>query len=463
MIPLEIKAETRSPESSSTGVGIYTCSDGCWLQLPHGYQKGNTASENRTIAVEIYRMLFRFAEICRHNDSSLVRPKKPDVEGSLRASDGLAYQRPAGAVFPNFSFRLISALRELFSLLRTPTILSLKPQNAPSYGHFDWRQIEKQLHRAMYLPDGTPMFNAMDAPRPILRDQTADIVGMACWVARDACAQFLNQDLQSIAGSGLAREWGALADDFSERYLGRFQSLFADPTGKTCQELLHVLLEIDRRTPFKSPCYLDIFDLLEPILSYHVCGDGGDVWAMEGFAYAWESICLDYAIGMFGKQSEQEIFTCDVKYLDRTIIDQETLQYWNMNRIEVFSRNARDRRPDLIIKNAEQGTWRVIDFKYYSENELPKTKQRPFHQDYEFYKVAQDLDNLEAYGLLLTTSKHNVDLEKITYEIWAPGAKVGAKTWALESHDKSHWNIRVVHMETPKLVKAYCKKFRMWE
>src|SRR5450830_383698 len=430
--------------------------------FPLGYEGTNQAGR-RAKAVDIYRMLFRFAEVCERNKCSVDLKKSPSPEGGITASQGLDNQRSTEQELPNFSFRLITALRKLFSLLRTTTILSLQPQAAPCDGHFDWRQIEKQLHRAMYLPDGSPLFEGMNALRPVLRDQTADIVGMACWVARDASVQFLGEDLQSIAGSGLAREWEALADDFAERYLHHFQSLFSDSTGKTCRELHHFLHQIDQHTPFKSHRYLDLSDLLEAILSYHFIGDGGDGWAMQGFAYAWEGICLDHVIDCFKKQQKCEIFTCDVEYLDRTVIDRKLLESWQTNRKDVFSRNARDRRPDLVIKDVEQGSWRIIDFKYYSESELPTNQQwRPSHKNYQYHKPAQDLDNLEVYGLLLANSKHCVDFKKITYEIWVPGSTARTSAWVLESRDKSQWHIDVVRMETPKLVNAYGKKFRMW-
>lgn len=462
MASLVIGADNRPLESKFPFGGISAGKGGGLLYWPHGYE-GTNEAENRVNAVDIYRMLFRFAEVCERKECATNLQKEPNPDGSITASGGLDYRRSSALALPDFSFRLITALRELFSLLRTPTILALQSQAAPCYGHFDWRQIERQLHRAMYLPDGTPVFDAMDVPQPVLRDQTADIIAMACWVARDASVNFLGENLQSIAGLGLAREWETMADDFAERYLRRFQSLFSDTSGKTCRELHHVLLEIDRRTPFKSPRYLDLSDLLEGILSYHVCGDGGDVWAMKGFAYAWESICIDHAIETFGKQQGSEIFTCDDEYLDRTTVDGETLKDWNTNRIEVFSRNARDRRPDLVVKNEEGGTWRVIDFKYYSESELPTTqKKRPLHEEYTFCKPAQDLDNLEAYGLLLATSIHEVDIDKITYELWVPGAKASSTVWTLQSLNKSQWGIEVVRMETRELVKAYGSKFRMW-
>lgn len=373
MVSVAIGDNIRPPETMFSFEG--TDAGRAWgsLYLPYGYDDTNEG-ENRVIAVEIYRMLFRFADVCGRKKCITNLKKEPDTEGSMTAPHGLSYRSSSEPTLPDFSFRLITALRELFSLLHIPTILTLQARAAPYHGHFDWRHIERQLHRAMYLPDGTPVFHAMDAPQPVLRDQTADIIGMACWVARDASVNFLGENLQSIAGAGLAREWEAMADAFAERYLRRFQSLFSDSSGKTCRELRHVLLEIDRHTPFRSSRYLDLFDLLEAILSYHVCGDGGDVWAMNGFAYAWESICLDHAIDTIGKNHGHEIFTCDDQYLDRAIVDQETLKGWNTNRLQVFSHNARDRRPDLVIKNEEEAKWRVIDFKYYSENELP-TKQ----------------------------------------------------------------------------------------
>lgn len=461
MVSLAIKEDARTPEIKFSFEANTVGKGGSSLYLPYGYENINEGGD-RVIAVEIYRMLFRFADVCRRNKHSTDLKKEPDPEGNITAPHGLDYRRSSEPTLPDFSFRLITALRELFSLLCTPTILTLRPQAVPYHGHFDWRQIEKQLHRAMYLPDGAPVFHAMDAPQSVLRDQTVDIVGMACWVARDASVNLLGESLQSIAGSGLGHEWGAIADDFAERYLGRFQSLFSDSSNKTCRELRHILLEIDRHTSFRSPRYLDLFDLLEAILSYHVFGNGGDIWAMSGFAYAWESICVDHAIDTIGKQKGYEIFTCDDEYLDRAIVDQKALRNWNKNRLEVFSRNARDRRPDLVIRNKDGTKWRIIDFKYYSESELStEQKQRPTHDDYRFCKPAQDLDNLEAYGLLLATSRHHVDPKNITYEIWVPAAKAGFKSWTLKSPYKSQWCIKVMQMESRELVKAYGNKFRM--
>lgn len=461
--PLQIGEYTQPPERRPSSERSNKLKGDCLPLFPYGYEETKQAG-SRVNAVDIYRMLFRFFEVCERNKCTIDLKKSLSPEGSTTAPQGLDYQRSSEQELPNFSFRLITALRKLFSLLRTPTILSLQSQVAQCDGHFDWRQIERQLHRAMYLPDGSPLFDGMDALRPVLRDQTADIVGMACWVARDASVQFLGEDLQSIAGSGLAREWETLANDFAERHLHRFQSLFSDSTGKACRELRHVLHQIDQRTPFKSHRYFDISELLETILSYHVIGDGGDVWAMKGFAYAWEAICLDHAIDFFGRQQGCEIFTCDVEYLDRTVIDENSLESWHTNRKDVFSRNARDRRPDLVIKDVERDSWRVIDFKYYSESELPTKQQlRPSHKNYQFYKPAQDLDNLEVYGLLLATSRHSVDLKKITYEIWIPGAKASSSAWVFGPCNKSKWCIDIVRMETPKLVNAYGKKFRIWE
>lgn len=461
MVSLEIKDDARPSEMKFSFGDNVVDKGSSSLYLPYGYKNTNEG-EVRVITVELYRMLFRFANVCERNKHSTDLKKEPDPEGTLRTPHGLDYRRSPEPTGPDFSFRLITALRELFSLLCTPTILTLRPQAAPYHGHFDWRQIEKQLHRAMYLPDCTPVFHAMDAPQPVLRDQTVDIIGMACWVARDASINLLGESLQSIAGSGLAREWGAIADDFAERYLGRFQSLFFDFSNKTCRELRDVLLEIDRQTSFQSSRYLDLFDLLETILSHHVRGDSGDMWTMNGFAYAWESICLDHAIDTIGKQIGDKIFTCDDEYLDRTIVDQKELKNWKMNGLDVFSRNARDRRPDLVIRNEDGSKWRVIDFKYYPENELPtEQKQRPIHKDYRFCKLAQDLDNLEAYGLLLATSKHRVDPQKITYEIWVPAATAGFKSWTLESPYESEWCIKVMQMESRELVKTYGNKFRM--
>jgi len=463
MTPFAVKAEARSRASNFALVGFKAREfDGSRsLRLPLGYPEGKP-SDLRDIVVEIYRMLFRFAGICERNREE---PDPHNGEGGVTEPGGLGYGPSDDAILPDFSFRLISALRALFSLLRTPSILTLEMKTSPRNGHFDWRQIERQLHRAMYLADGTPVFESMAAPQPVLREQTTDIIGMACWVARDASAHFLNESLQSIAGEALAAEWEALADDFALHYLTRSQSLFGDPTDKTCCELLHILLEIDRHTPFRMPAYLELAELLEAILSYRVDGDGGDSWAMKEFHQAWESVCLEYAISVFKDKNNYAIVTCDYAFLDSEGADERLMAAWRENRKKVFSRHARDRRPDIVVKEGKK--FRVIDFKYYSASDLNSFKEnkrkRPSHAGYSFNKLAQDIDNLEDYGFLLATSSYAVPMEDISFEMWVPGENMGDEDLKFESELKSELEIRITKKDSRALVQAYGEKFRMWE
>lgn len=379
------------------------------LQLPLGIACPSDKGDDKVkLLAEVYRALGRFGK----NFSAL--QKSGDGHGEVGSA---------------------TALTELFALLSRPEILSISMENRPRPHHFDHRQIHRHLHRALYLSDGTPVFESMDAPAPVLREQATRIVGLAAWVAKDALKFPFDTTLQAVAGASLASELNTLADDFADRHLPGEATLVSSDQ-RVLQELRHLLTEIDHQTPFKSPPYRELHDVLDRLFNQAPNGGSGVLGGMTGFANVWESMCLEHAIGHFGLD---KIETCDYEYLADDQKNKErnssNLDRWTAFRAEVFHKNARDRRPDLVIHDSKG--WLIVDFKYYKSSKFDNLKSRPSlnkvpnlykhenpKKEIEYFKnelkFAQDFDNLEVYRLLLANYR-KIDQKSIRLEFWIPG------------------------------------------
>jgi len=446
------------------------------LRVPHGYPTDDDKSpvldvhEKQKILGELTCAVMRFSEAFHD------KVKRSTRDGLLKAAGGQSFNFDSNG--SSFGYTHLDRYLKLIRQLRDPRLLSLTKAQGLN-AQFDYRYISRNLERAMYLPDGTPVFDLSWASRTQMRHTGSDMVGLACWMALDALNQLFPDFSSHEVDAALQSEWDALAHRFADEHeLDDDASLFSGERKDTLPLLQTALETCARLAPPVSSDARELHQLLDELLHYSLSRRDGDIWGLQGFHRVWESACLEYAIAHYGIE---EIFTCDDTLLPD--IDQSTRKRWKDNRHLVFAKNGIARRPDMVVgpvvqnedgtyRKDEKGSYRIVDFKYYavsesekfvkekkrpSVSELPLTpKQHPklltddewseFSSKYsEFsrtYKAAQDIASIETYRWLLMQHEINPvgralarhvglkpdlqlqpidDEAKVTLELWVPG------------------------------------------
>jgi hypothetical protein len=477
------------------------------LRVPYGYPEDDDVKDKPQILGELTRAVMRFSEAVSDADRSSF-DGRPTRDGLLKADGGQSFNLDSQGAALGYTH--LDRYLKLIRLLCDPRLLSLIKMPGLT-GQFDHRYIARNLERAMYLPDGTPVFDLSWALRTQMRHVGSDMVGLACWMGLDALNQLFPDSSSHEVGAALQSEWDELAHRFADEHeLDADASLFSDKRHDTLTLLQTALETCVRLAPPVSSDARELHLLLDELLHYSLSRQDGDIWGLQGFHHVWEAACLEYAIERYGKEN---IFTCDDEYLPD--IDTSFRETWKRNRYLVFAKNGTARRPDLVVKDGDN--YRIIDFKYYAKDESetfagekrPSISEPPslptgddwttFKRDYsafrDGYKAVQDIANIETYRWLLMQYEINPvgralarhvglkpdmqlqsidDEAKVTLELWVPGEEhiPGEKDkklcWQARDRDgkllgdsTKFNNLTLIYMPAREIISAYAKRFRL--
>lgn len=464
----------KSPKAGEeTYVGLREEGGKVTLRVPHGYPNGADVDDKHQILGELMRAVMRFSEAFHDND----RVQRSTRDGWLKADGG----QPFNFDDPALGYTHLDRYYKLIRMLRDPRLLAVT--KAPGLAsQFDHRYVARNLERATFLPDGTPVFDLSWAPRTRMRHTGNDMVGLACWMALDAVKIVFPNSADLQIAAALQSEWEELAHRFADEHeLDADASLFSGKRKDTLPLLQTALETSVRLAPPVSTDARELHHLLDELLHYALSGQDGDIWGLQGFHQVWESACLEYAIAQYGID---KIFTCDDRFLPD--IDQATRKTWKVNRHLVFAKNGIARCPDLVVKDGDD--YRIVDFKYYAKEESAKfIEKRPPAPDFNLckkdhndfcrkLKAYQDIASVEAYRWLLMQHAPT-DEAKVMLELWVPGEKLNpgekdkekklscwqAKDWDgnLLGDSTKFNNLTLIYMPASEILGAYAKKFHL--
>lgn len=393
------------------------------LRVPHGYPEGNDVKDAPQILGELTRAVMRFSEVFSDAERSSYDGCSTR-DGLLKADGGQSFNFDSKDA--ELGYTHFARYRQLIRMLRDPRLLAAT--KAPGLTtQFDHRYIARNLERAMFLADGTPVFDLSWAPRTQMRHTGNDMVGLACWMALDAVKILFPNSADHQIAAALQSEWDELAHRFAgEHELDADASLFSGKRHDTLPLLQTALETCTRLAPPVSSDARELHHLLDELLHYALNGQDGEICGLQGFYHVWESACLEYAIDNL--EEGDKVFTCDQTYLLG-----RAPKEWNESLVRVFAKHGLERHPDLVIKKAD-GTYLVIDFKYYAADEaknkftnkppsppgleLLKTNPAEFARQWKPY---QDIASVEAYRWrLMQYELKSIDASKVKIELWVP-------------------------------------------
>lgn len=430
------------------------------LRLPHGYREDVAESEKPRILGELMRAVARFSEAFPDVERSCYEGRSTR-DGFLRGSGGQPFRFDHDGADVGYSN--LSRYIKLIRRLRDPRLLALV--KAPGLtAQFDHRYISRNLERAVYLPDGTPLFDHLWAPRAQMRHTGNDMVGLACWMALDGLNHLFPDSAGHEVSAALQSEWEELAYRFEDEHeLDADASLFSGKRKDTLPLLQTALETCVRLAPPISSGANELHHLLDELLHNALSGQGGDIWGLRGFHHVWESACLEYAAQEYGQDN---IFTCDQNHWLG-----HAPEKWIKNWASVFKEKGLERRPDLVVKKGN-GTYLIVDFKYYAADEAKNKflgKNPPSSPDLEWLKTEpakfgrqwkpyQDIASVEAYRWrLMQYGLKSSDASKVEIELWVPDMN--------ESRYPCEWmdGLTLVVKPAREILGAYAKKFRLMD
>lgn len=457
----ELVLETPSLSDREAYVGLREKNT---LRVPHGYPTGKEVKEKPKIFGELTRAIARFSE-ARSNLARSSYEQRSTRDGFLK-DDGGQSLSPTSTT-PDFSYSHLSLYVQLIRQLRDPHILAITKASGLT-AQFDHRYISRNLERAMFLPDGTPVFENLWAPRTHMRHTGNDMVGLACWMALDGLSHLFPDSAEHEISAGLQSEWEELAHRFADdNELDAKASLFSKNWEATLHLLQAALEACIRIAPPVSAESRELYHLLDLLLHSRLTGQDGDIWGLKGFYHVWESACLEYAIGEYGASN---VFTCDPAYWPRGLSE------WQRNWSRIFGEDGLVRKPDLVVKTHGDGplpTYLIIDFKYYAEDDVRSKflgKHPPFPPDLKFlrnnvnefaiqWKSYQDIASVEAYRWrLMQHELKSADASQVKIELWFP---VDECKLPCVHHSKWMSGLTLVGKPARQIIAAYSKKFRL--
>jgi hypothetical protein len=441
------------------------------FQLPIGYAPLDDADEWRCVG-QMARVFARYAELVRKHELRS-QPLAKGKDGPFEAGGGLRTARGDG-IEPSLA-RFMAVLK-VIRKLADPRLLSLV-RGPGLTSRFDERYIARNIDRAHFLANGTPIFDLMWTERPSARNTVTDVACIAAWIGLDAIHHFLPAGAADEIGPSLLAEWRSLAERCEQNlHMGVNSSLFGSHAAQTRATLLDALERSRRVCP---PLYEDHRHLEQLLEEYLDCSlqTEGDIWGIWGWK-AWESACLERARSLYG---DAQICTCDGDI--PVDVDGKTRESWKEFREEAFAANGVVRCPDLVIRlgprvgacgreggsRPEEQEYLIIDFKYAefkrprNVNEETFFTKRPKMPDLrelqvlkrctdyladalsgqtvdaealaarltsmstllstlpDQLKAFQDITNVEAYRWLLMQHVGARSTDKIRIELWAPG------------------------------------------
>jgi hypothetical protein len=449
-------------------VGIVRRPDGALaLRLPLNYPSETDATGVKVLG-DLTRVLARFATAHPSEQESTGQ-----CDGFLENEDGLGHRELSQ---PQSTYSRISDYLNLLRRLRAVDLSTMR--RLPGMASFDPRYISRNLDRATYLPDGTPVFELMWAQSSQMRRLHNGWMHLASWMALDAVTHLFPAIAGNELNGSLLVEWELLSRQFTEDYgLAGDASLFSAQAAVTLPQLRDVFDVVDRADPPISGSMRELRHLIDRLLHCSLSNDHGEVWGIKGFYRVWEAACLETALAHYGAAN---IFTCDDGLMPN--VAPSFRKQWRDNGNRVFARNGIERRPDLVVHNGD-GTFVIVDFKYstgFADEQFYVRRPRPpkladvknaadLVRTADQLKAWQDIASLEAYRwLMMQHELHSADEDAIKLEIWAPAMQASRRAckWGIRGRDSetSRFNgLEIVHQPIREILGSYGEKFSVFD
>ena len=146
------------------------------FNLPLGISVDD-AKENNPVA-NLFFCVKRFSDNFSGKIKKSYSEPNPHAKGAGTSKDNPKYGRSLNN-FPAPSFPGLNAAWELIEQLSSTRVLALIKARGLTQ-QIDYSKSLNQLHRANFLPDGTPLFDRMLGNRKEIRAEGSEIVELAC-------------------------------------------------------------------------------------------------------------------------------------------------------------------------------------------------------------------------------------------------------------------------------------------
>ncbi len=157
---------------------------------------------------------------------------------------------------------------------------------------FDYNDIYKYLHQAVYLEDDIAFLDEMQLKKYIIRPDHPPIVQIFCFIYTELKKEL--EELESV--NSLAID---LSDEFKETFLNLESSLFDENTFQdTILHLKDLLEESLVHTPYKDEDFWHFYEAVEAFLyGENNYDDTDDIyWGISNFYDVWEDLCQFYML-----------------------------------------------------------------------------------------------------------------------------------------------------------------------
>jgi hypothetical protein len=141
----------------------------------------------------------------------------------------------------------------------------------------------------------------------------------------------------------------ALAEEFRQKYLHNYDSIFIENTYRKVLNTLKESLEvIDKNTSIKDNDYWKYYESIE-IFLYGDWTDEGDgkIWGISNFHSVWESMCLTHLAKKYGSKS---LVSIDSRYIKSKIFHDLKISLKTLEENKkIFRFNDRQLVPDAVL------------------------------------------------------------------------------------------------------------------
>lgn len=457
------------------------------LRLPIGYplpKNADELAEANCLINEVLRVFIEGETKKKNEDVKHKSPTPVDTPGKGE-SISLGYlpvtnskgnhhtETPADDPYGLIAWKRAEAFDELVQRIRQPEVLMTEMRQAWREG-FDARHLHRMWTRALYCDD-VPVFDVHLGRRHEMREsESHGILGLAAWLVVDYIK--IREASEKLSSLGYAASTvQMLAQEFAaDQGLALEATLWtsSDASQITRRTLNMAFADLLKRNPQRTPQADELIAMIDRALNTHTELNNGELWGMKGFADVWEAMCLAWVLRT-GSELRDAVFALDAGHL-HVDAEMSNSDRWKLNQEQIFYRNNKERRPDLVIAfhpDDEKRIECIVDFKYYSDRDVCFT----FHQmrsdrsdsslfdektnapkeDWQnYFRAKCAIESLEAYRLLAAIHNIEANAESIPLEIWAPGdSEVSSDVMVLP-------NLKIQHLDIKALMENYLEMCR---
>lgn len=280
----KLKLDKRTDEESkSSFVGIRRNKNNeLVFRLPKGFENfpENDFDATKQLFFKMYRTFKKFEKDNKSCQPDNYSTGKDNIETTANGYRFLDKEDNDTIIYSKIS--VIENLLETYLDLSLDTMVRQRGRNE----NIDYSQINKYLHKAIYLDDGIVYIDEMNLPRHYLRYTSTTLIDLFCFILYE-----LHLELEQKTDLQVKN----FAGRFKEQHLNHDQSLFDEKTFEiTLVTLKDILNNIDKITGYKDESYWQLYDAVESFLygeldmqSPH---EEGVFWGISNFYQIWEDM-----------------------------------------------------------------------------------------------------------------------------------------------------------------------------